>query len=251
MSWLARTATGKSDGISPAVIPSRKRPSTSATAPAAAFCRNFRTSASSTSGAMHKRRHPRADPFSVAVFTTYLRKAASELRRVLRRQQRLRGESAFLLRIILEDAQEYRPLVPEDGIQARPSHAQGKPEGPQRCGAEMRCIPGVSASPRVASNDNDPSGRNDLNRCHHKGLGNGSHRLSSNGKKALVGVKPTASLVVLHPVIQSERADLNRRSPGPPPTGGYPARCQASLRSAASSSCGSRTRLPGLKGRHP
>ena len=30
--WLARTATGKSDGISPALIPSQKRRSTSASA---------------------------------------------------------------------------------------------------------------------------------------------------------------------------------------------------------------------------
>ena len=66
VTWIARTATGKSGGISPAVIPSRKRPSTSAAPPAAAFCRNRRTSASFTSGATHTRRQPRADPFSVA-----------------------------------------------------------------------------------------------------------------------------------------------------------------------------------------
>ena len=58
---------------------------------------------------------------------------------------------------------------------------------------------------------------------------------------------------------QSERADLNPgtaaqrwSSPGPPPTARVPGRdYQASLRSAASSSCGSRTRLHALKGRDP
>src|SRR5277367_3185390 len=41
----------------------------------------------------------------------------------MRRKQRLCGESAFLLRIRLKDAQEYRPLVAEDGIEARSSNA--------------------------------------------------------------------------------------------------------------------------------
>ena len=51
---------------------------------------------------------------------------------------------------------------------------------------------------------------------------------------------------------QSERADSNRRSPGPPPAARVPGRDnQASLRSAVSSSCGSRTRLCALKGRDP
>ena len=92
----------KSDGTPPAVIPSRKRPSTSAAPPAAAFCRNSRTSASFTSGATHRRRHPRAHPFSVAPSTAYLRKRASELRSRLRRQQRLRGEKrlSFLRRAL-------------------------------------------------------------------------------------------------------------------------------------------------------
>src|SRR5581483_1323804 len=35
---------------------------------------------------------------------------------------RLCCESAFLLRIHLKDAQEYRPIVPKDCIKARPSH---------------------------------------------------------------------------------------------------------------------------------
>ena len=48
----------------------------------------------------------------------------------------------------------------------------------------------------------------------------------------------------LHPVVQSERPDLNRRSPGPRP-GAIP-RLRYVLPS--SSSCGSRTRLFGLKG---
>ncbi len=82
VTWLARTATGKSDGISPAVIPSRRRRSTIATAPAAAFCRNCRTSASSTSGATHSIRQPTAEPSSVALSTACLRKLAIEARRV-------------------------------------------------------------------------------------------------------------------------------------------------------------------------
>ena len=62
----------------------------------------------------------------------------------------------------------------------------------------------------------------------------------------------TRAAAALHPVNQSERADLNRRSPGPPPAARVPGRDnQASLRSDVSSSCGSRTRLSGLKGRCP
>jgi hypothetical protein len=80
--WLARTATGKSDGNSPALIPSQKRRSTSATPPATASFRNCLTSASSTSGATHTRRHPGADPSAVALSTACLRKPASESRRV-------------------------------------------------------------------------------------------------------------------------------------------------------------------------
>ncbi len=81
MTWLARAVTGKSDGISPALIPSRKRRSTIATAPASAYCRSFRTSASSTRGATQMRRHPGADPSSVALSTMYRRKLASASRR--------------------------------------------------------------------------------------------------------------------------------------------------------------------------
>ena len=46
---------------------------------------------------------------------------------------------------------------------------------------------------------------------------------------------------------QSERADLNRRSPGPRPG----AINQASLRSDVSSPCGNRTRLASVRGWHP
>ncbi len=74
--------------------------------------------------------------------------------------------------------------------------------------------------------------------------------LSCSHDHAAHGARRAAA--ALHPVIQSERADLNRRSPGPPPTARVPGRDnQASPRSAASSPCGSRTRLPGLKGRSP
>ena len=52
----------------------------------------------------------------------------------------------------------------------------------------------------------------------------------------------------LHPVNQSERADLNRRSPGPPPCcAGTRARCQASLRSAASSPDQRCASVPGIE----
>ena len=123
VTWLARAATGKSDGISPALIPSRKRRSTSATPPATASCRNCRTSASSTSGATHTRRQPGADPFSVALSTACLRKPASESRRVCGERSAFAARAPFRLCVRPKDAQEYRPLVPEDGIQARPSHA--------------------------------------------------------------------------------------------------------------------------------
>ena len=122
VTWIARTATGKSDGISPAVIPSRKRPSTSAAPPAAAFCSNCRTSASFTSGATHTRRQPRADPFLVALSTAYLRKPAIESRRPCGERSAFAADAPFRSAYALS-AQEYRPLVPKDGIQARPSHA--------------------------------------------------------------------------------------------------------------------------------
>ena len=113
VTWIARTATGKSDGISPAVIPSRKRPSTSATPPAAAFCRNFRTSASFTSGATHTRRHPRADPFSVALSTAYLRKAASESRRVCGDSSALAARAPFFSAYALRTRKNIARLSPK------------------------------------------------------------------------------------------------------------------------------------------
>ena len=39
VTWIARAAMGKSDGISPVLIPSRKRRSSSAAPPVAAFCK--------------------------------------------------------------------------------------------------------------------------------------------------------------------------------------------------------------------
>ena len=56
---------------------------------------------------------------------------------------------------------------------------------------QMRYIAGVSASPRVASNDDDRSNGNRLNPCNHKGLGTRSRGLSPSDKKALRGVEPT------------------------------------------------------------
>ena len=59
----------------------------------------------------------------------------------------------------------------------------------------------------------------------------------------------TRAAAALHPVnrFQSERADLNRRSPGPRP--GAITRLRYVL--SSSGLYGSRTRLPGLKGRYP
>ena len=95
VTWIARTATGKSDGISPAVIPSRKRPSTSAAPPATASFRNCLTSASSTRGATHMSRHPGADPFSVALSTANLRKPAIESRRLCGERSAFAARCAF------------------------------------------------------------------------------------------------------------------------------------------------------------
>ena len=46
-----------------------------------------------------------------------------ESRKSWRREERLRSASALCLCVRLKDAQEYRALVPEDGIQAWPSNA--------------------------------------------------------------------------------------------------------------------------------
>ncbi len=122
VTWIARSATGKSGGMSPALIPSRKRRSTSATPPATALCRSRWTSASFTIGATHIIRQPRADPFSVALSTAYLRKSAIESRRLCGERSAFAANAPFRSAYASKDAQEYRPLVPEDGIQARPSH---------------------------------------------------------------------------------------------------------------------------------
>ncbi len=68
---------------------------------------------------------------------------------------------------------------------------KANPNGRSATALQMRCIPGVSESPRVASNDNGQSNKNGLNPCNHKGLGTGSRRLSSNDKVPEVGVEPT------------------------------------------------------------
>ena len=123
VTWIVRTATGKSGGMSPAQIPSRKRRSTSAAPPATVLCRNRRTSASFTSGATHTRRHPRTDPFSVALSTAYLRKPAIESRRLCGERSAFAADAPFRSAYALRTAQEYRPLAPKDGIQAWPSYA--------------------------------------------------------------------------------------------------------------------------------
>ena len=122
VTWLARAATGKSGGMSPTRIPSRKRRSTGAAPPATVLCRNRRTSASFTSGATHTRRHPRADPFSVALSTAYLRKPAIESRRLCGERSAFAADAPFRSAYALR-TRGSRPLAPKDGIQARPSHA--------------------------------------------------------------------------------------------------------------------------------
>ena len=72
--WKVRRDFSRAD-------PVPERSSTIATPPAVAFCRNCRTSASSTSGATDTRRQPTGQPFWVALSTEYLRKLASESRR--------------------------------------------------------------------------------------------------------------------------------------------------------------------------
>ena len=77
---VARTATGKSGGMSPADDPV---PETALHQRRAARDRALHEPlnlASFTSGATHTIRQPRADPFSVALSTAYLRKPAIESR---------------------------------------------------------------------------------------------------------------------------------------------------------------------------
>ena len=100
MTWLARTATGKSDGISPALIPSRKRPSTSAARAGGRVLQEL-----PDLSVVHKRRdaHEKTSPggsFLGRSFDGVPQEAGERVAKSLRRQQRLRGESAFLLRIL-------------------------------------------------------------------------------------------------------------------------------------------------------
>ena len=78
MSRLARTATGKSDGISPAVIPSQETTFHQRHGGSGSVLQEF-----PDLSVVHKRRdasrrHPRADPFFVALSTACLPKPASE-----------------------------------------------------------------------------------------------------------------------------------------------------------------------------
>lgn len=68
---------------------------------------------------------------------------------------------------------------------------KANPNGRSAAALQMRCTPAVSGSPRVASNGNGHSSKNSPNPCRRKGLGTGSHRLSSNDKVPEVGVEPT------------------------------------------------------------
>ena len=87
MTWLARTATGKSDGISPALIPSRKRPSTSAAPPAAAFLQEL-----PDLSVVHKRRdaHEKTSPGAI-LSRSHFRRRASGSRRASREESAARG----------------------------------------------------------------------------------------------------------------------------------------------------------------
>ncbi len=126
--WIARAATGKLDGISPALIPSRKRRSSSAAPPVAAFCKKRSTSASLTSGATQIRGSPGADPFSVALSTLYLRKPAIESRRLCGARSAFAASAPFLSAYALR-TRRHRPLVPEDGrgpVVPHPSLRRGR-----------------------------------------------------------------------------------------------------------------------------
>ena len=70
---------------------------------------------------MHTNRHPGADPSSVAASSACLRKLASNSRKVGGERAPSQLERPFLC-VRPKDAQEYRPLVTEDGIQAWPSY---------------------------------------------------------------------------------------------------------------------------------
>ena len=72
---------------------------------------------------MHTMRQPAAEPSSVAFSTVCLRKPAIAVAKRPRREECLRSASALLLCVRPEDAQEQRPLVAEDGVQARPTKA--------------------------------------------------------------------------------------------------------------------------------
>src|SRR5208282_3503161 len=77
---------------------------------------------------VHKRRdaHQKAAPsgaFLGRTFDGVPQKARDRVAKTLWREECLRGCCALPFCIRLKDAQEYRPLVAEDGIQARPSYA--------------------------------------------------------------------------------------------------------------------------------
>ena len=128
VTWIARAATGKSGGMSPALIPSRKRLSRSAAPPRDRALEEVpERQLSFTSGATHIRRQPRADPFSVAcTFDCVPEKAPRSRSRkgsVAQRSARFRGVAApFRSAYAFKRAQEYRPLVAKNGVQARAPH---------------------------------------------------------------------------------------------------------------------------------
>ena len=90
--------------------------------------RNCLISASSMRGATHTMRHPGAVPFLGRTFYGVPQKASERVAKRRRRKERLRGASALRIRVRPEGAQEYRPLVPKDGIKAWPSHAHARDE---------------------------------------------------------------------------------------------------------------------------
>ncbi len=76
---------------------------------------------------VHKRRdaHHKAapgGPFLGRTFDGVPQKARDRVAKTLWREECLRGCCALPFCVRPKDAQEYRPLVPKDGIQARPSH---------------------------------------------------------------------------------------------------------------------------------
>src|SRR5579871_5592792 len=115
---------------------------------------------------VHKRRdahHEAAPggPFLARTFDGVPEKVRDGVAKTLWREECLRGCCALPFCVRLKDAQEYRALVPEDGIEARPSHTHPgdeivdrdaivalRPEDLNRLFQRPRLVEAARASPR-------------------------------------------------------------------------------------------------------